>query len=155
MTAADIAAERPAIRLQEGDMRRATWQLRAFRLGVRAIFLLLFRVRITGWENLPERNAIMCINHLGWTEGFMTLLFLPVEPRIYGLGERQVAYIAPWRTKIINWLAIFIPLDRDSPRQALATSSSSELRGATYISPSALRSYCGAGNARRWRWRSR
>ena len=73
--------------------------------------------------------SIICFNHLGWAEGFMVLLFFPVEPRIYGLGERQVAYIAPWRTRLLNWLQIFIPLDRDKPRQALKTMAGVIARG--------------------------
>jgi 1-acyl-sn-glycerol-3-phosphate acyltransferase len=115
----EAAVEPPELQVQQGDAAKARWQFKVFRLVVRAIFLLLFRVRVIGRENLPPGNAIICINHLGWTEGFMTLLFLPIEPRIYGLGERGVAYIAPWRTRLITWLQVFVPLDRESPRQAL------------------------------------
>jgi 1-acyl-sn-glycerol-3-phosphate acyltransferase len=119
----------PDLQLQQGPAARARWQIKAFRLGIRVIFLFLFRVRITGLDRVPSRNAIICFNHLGWTEGFLVLLFFPTEPRIYGLGERQVAYLSSWRTRLLNWLEVFVPLDRDSPRQALRVMEDVVVRG--------------------------
>jgi 1-acyl-sn-glycerol-3-phosphate acyltransferase len=105
--------------IQSGSAARASWQIKAFRLFVRALFQLLFRVRVTGLENARSDSCIICFNHLGWTEGVLVLLYFPVAPRIYGLGERQVAYLSRKRAWILNWLQIFIPLDRDKPREAL------------------------------------
>jgi 1-acyl-sn-glycerol-3-phosphate acyltransferase len=119
----------PEIRLQQGPAAQASRQIKVFRLLVRLLFLLLFRVRVIGMENALKVPSIVCFNHLGWAEGFMVLLFFPIEPRIYGLGERQVAYLAPWRTRLLNWLRIFIPLDRDKPRQALKTMADVIQRG--------------------------
>ncbi|MBI3538396.1 MAG: 1-acyl-sn-glycerol-3-phosphate acyltransferase [Chloroflexi bacterium] len=107
------------LEIQSGTAARARWQLRVFRWFVRVIFLSLFRVRIVGIENALRAPCIICFNHLGWTEGFLVLLFFPVEPRIYGLGERQVAHRSALRHRLLNWLQIFIPLDRDKPREAL------------------------------------
>ena len=105
----------PDTRLQQGDASRATWQMKAFRLALRVVYLFLFRVRIIGMENLPARNVIFCGNHLGWAEGFLGLLFLPVEPRLYILGDRHVAYDSPTANRLINWLQFFVPVDRDDP----------------------------------------
>jgi 1-acyl-sn-glycerol-3-phosphate acyltransferase len=118
---AAVAAEKllPPLRLQRGDAARAPLRIKAFRLLARAIFATVFRVRIIGGHNVPPRNAIICVNHLGWTEGFVTMLYLPVEPRIYALGERPAAFLRPWYNRMLNWLEIFVPLDRDSPRGAL------------------------------------
>ena len=111
----------PPLRLQQGDAARAPLRIKAFRLAARTMFGLLFRVRVLGRENLPAANAIICINHLGWAEGFATALYLPVEPRIYALGERPAAYSELWYCRMLNWLEIYVPLDRDSPRGALQT----------------------------------
>jgi 1-acyl-sn-glycerol-3-phosphate acyltransferase len=119
MTDDQAPSSEPEILLQQGPAAHASRQIKVFGMLVRTLFHLLFRVRIIGMENAVKIPSIICFNHLGWAEGFMVLLFFPVEPRIYGLGERQVAYIAPWRTRLLNWLQIFIPLDRDKPRQAL------------------------------------
>ena len=129
MTSDQAPEDRPEVLLQQGPAARASGQLKAFRLAVRVLFLILFRVRVIGKENIPPGNAIICVNHLGWGEGFMTLLFFPAEPRVYVLGERQVMYIVPWRTRMINWLQIFVPLDRDKPRQALQTMEDVVRRG--------------------------
>ncbi len=110
---------RSDLQIQAGSAARASGQVKLFRLLTRALFLFFFRVRLVGMENIPRAPSIIGFNHLGWTEGFLVLLFFPVEPRIYGLGERQVAYISWWRSILFNWLKIFVPLDRDKPREAL------------------------------------
>ena len=63
----------------------------------------------------------------------MVLLFLPLEPRIYGLGLREVAYMASWRTRLMNWMEIFIPLDRGKPREALRTMEDVLKRGGSLV----------------------
>src|SRR5947209_12472403 len=61
--------------LQEGNAGRAPWFVRAFKLVVRAIFRLFFRVKVTGLKNVPSTPVIVCANHLGWTDTFLVLLF--------------------------------------------------------------------------------
>src|SRR5204862_7009838 len=104
---------------QTGDVVHAAWSLKAFRLALRAIFRLVFRVRVVGLENVPDKPVIICANHLGWTDAFLILLFLPLEPRIYILGERQVAHISKFRNALIRWLQVMVPLDRDKPLEAV------------------------------------
>ena len=54
---------------------------------------------------------------------------LPVEPRIYALGERPAAYSELWYCRMLNWLEIYVPLDRDTPRGALQTMENVIRRG--------------------------
>ncbi len=102
-------------------MRRASLALRLFRVVLRAIFRLVFRVRVRGLDNVPGAPVIVCANHLGWTDPFLVLLFLPIKPRIYVLGEKQVKRISRLRTVVIDALGIMVSLDRDKPLQALRT----------------------------------
>ena len=81
--------------LQEGNAGRAPWFVRAFKLVVRAIFRLFFRVKVTGLKNVPSTPVIVCANHLGWTDTFLVLLFFPLEPRMYVLGEQRIAALLP------------------------------------------------------------
>ncbi|HZQ08069.1 MAG TPA: 1-acyl-sn-glycerol-3-phosphate acyltransferase [Anaerolineae bacterium] len=97
----------------------ATWQFKLARLIARAIFICLFRVRVLGLENVPKTLYIACVNHLGWAEGFMVILFFPVEPRLYGLGERDVAERSRLRRWFFKQVDIFIPLERAKPREAI------------------------------------
>lgn len=108
---------------QEGPMAGANLPLRLFRWILRAIFRLVFRVRVQGLEKMPKSPVIICANHLGWTDPFLVLLFLPIEPRIYILGEKQVRRISWLRAFFIDTLQIMVPLDRDKPLEALRTMS--------------------------------
>lgn len=98
---------------------RATWQFKLFRLGARLLFSCLFRCRVIGLENVPRTTYIACVNHLGWAEGFLVIMYFPVEPRIYGLGERDVAERSRFRRWFFRQVDIFIPLERDKPREAI------------------------------------
>ncbi|OQY87200.1 MAG: hypothetical protein B6D41_12050 [Chloroflexi bacterium UTCFX4] len=97
----------------------ATWKFKIFRAVCRALFLCVFRARVIGLENVPRVPYIVCVNHLGWAEGIMVLLFFPSEPPLRGLGERDVMERAMWRRWLWRQIPIFLPLDRDNPRQAV------------------------------------
>ena len=120
-------------RVQEGDAGRARIHLRLFRLVVRLIFRLVFRVKVVGLNNVPRTPVVVCANHLGWTDPFLILLFLPIEPRIYILGEREVKQISGFRTTMINWMQVMVALDRDKPREALRIMQSVLERGGSLL----------------------
>jgi len=119
--------------VQQGNASRAHLSLRSFRLVVKVLFRLAFRIRVVGLENLPKGPAILCLNHLGWTDPFLPLLFFPVEPRIYVMGEREVAYISSFRNRIIEKLEIMVSLDRSKPREALETMQDLLRRGGSVL----------------------
>lgn len=97
----------------------ATWKFKIFRAVCRAIFLCVFRVRVIGLEHVPQTPYIACVNHLGWAEGIMVMLFFPTAPLLHALGERDVMERAAWRRWLWRQIPIFLPLDRDKPREAL------------------------------------
>jgi 1-acyl-sn-glycerol-3-phosphate acyltransferase len=107
--------------IQQGNAAKSSLYVRAFRIVVRATFMVLFRVRILGLKNVPTTHTIVCINHLGWTDVFLVLLFFPVEPRIYVMGEAEVKDISAFRRWVINSLQVFVMLDRSKPVLALRT----------------------------------
>jgi 1-acyl-sn-glycerol-3-phosphate acyltransferase len=115
------------------NLARAGPWIRAFRLFVKFIFLLFFRVRVYGPENVPHGPAIVCANHLGWADAFLILLCLPVEPRIYVLGDRNVLNISNFRTRVINALRIMVPLDRNKPVEAVRLMESVLKRGGSLL----------------------
>lgn len=123
---------RPA-RVQAGDARPAPLRVKAARLVLQGLFRLVFRVRVIGRANLPGTAAIICANHMGWTEAFLLALFLPVEPRIYILGERDTVLLNDFRAGVVNWFEIMIPLDRDKPLEALRTMADVLHRGGSLM----------------------
>jgi 1-acyl-sn-glycerol-3-phosphate acyltransferase len=72
-------------------------------------------------KNVPNTHSIVCINHLGWADVFLVLLFFPVEPRIYVMGEAEVKDISAFRRWVIDSLQVFVMLDRSKPMHALRT----------------------------------
>jgi len=119
--------------LQQGNAARARWYIRAFRLFVRSLFHIFFRIRVKGLGNVPHTPAIICVNHLGWTDPFLVLLFFPVEPRAYVLGEQEVKYISNFRTQVIDFLEIMVMLDRSKPVQALRIMQDVLKRGGSLV----------------------
>ena len=115
------------------DMGRARPSIKFVAFLLRAVFRAFFRVRVRGMENVPGGPYIACANHLGWADMFLALLFLPVEPRIYVVGERQVESISRSRTRIIRWLGIMIALDRGKPREAVGVMEDVLRRGGSLL----------------------
>lgn len=129
-----MAANKPrAVRVQAGDAGRAPWRVRVTRLVLRGVFGLVFQVRVIGRANVPRTAVIICANHLGWTEAFLLIMFLPVEPRIYVLGERAGVLQNDFRTQTVNFFEIMIPLDRDKPLEALRTMADVLRRGGSLV----------------------
>lgn len=80
---------------------------RLLRFCGRALFCAVFRVRISGLEHVPKTPYIACVNHLGWAEGIMVMLFFPIAPPLHGLGERDVVERAAWRRWLFRQLPLF------------------------------------------------
>lgn len=121
------------LHLQQGNAATARWYIRAFRIFVRALFLFFFRVRVKGLRNVPKTPVIVCANHMGWSETFLVMLFFPVEPRVYVLGEQQVKDISSFRHWVIDKLEIMVMLDRTKPVQALRIMEGQLKRGGSLL----------------------
>lgn len=103
------------------NISRLQLRIRIVRLLLKLVFRIFFRVRVEGLYQMPNTPSIVAANHLGWADPFLVLLFLPVEPRIYILGEEQVKSISRFRTFFINRWRVMIPLNRSKPLEALRT----------------------------------
>jgi 1-acyl-sn-glycerol-3-phosphate acyltransferase len=121
------------VRVQEGAAGRAPPRVKAARLVVCGLLQLLFRVRVCGLENVPDRPVIVCANHLGWADAFLILALLPVEPRLYVLGERAGVLRNSFRVRVINALQVMVPLDRNKPREALRIMQGVLARGGSLL----------------------
>lgn len=84
---------------------------RLFRIFLILAGAVLFRVRITGQENIPAGNYIVVGNHLNWIDPFLLMIALPAEPRLYFIGARQIMN-RPWKTWLMANFDGMIPVDR-------------------------------------------
>lgn len=97
---------------------------------VGALFRLFFRIRVKGLEHIPPGPCVFCANHLGWSDPFLMLLFLPATPRLQMLGLHP-RVISAFRAWVVDHLGVLIELDRARPvegvrraRAALAAGNS-------------------------------
>jgi 1-acyl-sn-glycerol-3-phosphate acyltransferase len=126
-------APRPVVGVQQGPAGPAGLRVRVARLVLLALFRLLFRLRVSGLHNVPRGPVIVCANHLGWADPFLILLLLPVEPRLYVLGDRGAVLRNGFRTRVIDALQVMVPLERDRPREAVRTMENVLDRGGSLI----------------------
>jgi 1-acyl-sn-glycerol-3-phosphate acyltransferase len=119
--------------VQPGDASRATPTVRAGHWAIRRLLRLFWRVRVEGLEHVPATPAILCPNHLGWTDAFLVLQALPVEPRVYVLAESAGVIRDSFRLQLARRFQIMVPLDRDRPRDALRTMHDVLARGGSLI----------------------
>lgn len=119
--------------LQQGNAATPNLYIRVFRVIVRAIFRVFFRVRVIGLENIPRAPVIICANHLGWADTFLVMSFFPVKPRVYVLAEQEVKDISQFRRRMIDSLEIMVMLDRRKPVQALRVMEDVLKRGGSLL----------------------
>jgi 1-acyl-sn-glycerol-3-phosphate acyltransferase len=98
--------------------QRLTLFARVMQVGVGALFRLVFRIRVQGREHLPPGPCLFFVNHLGWSDPFLLLLFLPTRPRLLLLGLHPRA-ISAFRAWVVDNLAVMVELDPAHPLGAL------------------------------------
>lgn len=109
----------PELHTQEGDAARAGLFVRVMQVVIRAIFGALFRVRVSGLDNLPGGPMIVCANHMGWADPFLVLLFFPIEPRIYVLGDHNAVGRTGFRATMMRLLKVVVTVSPTSGYRAL------------------------------------
>jgi 1-acyl-sn-glycerol-3-phosphate acyltransferase len=111
-------ASAPPRRIARGRIQHPTGPARIMRVLVATIFRAVFRIRIEGQEHLPPGPCIFSPNHLGWSDPFLMLVFLPATPRllILGLHPRVVSAFRAW---VVDHLGIMVELDRGRPLDSL------------------------------------
>ena len=67
------------------------------------------RVRLEGRERLPRGAAILCFNHLSWSDPFILMATLPYRPRLTFFGPKEEDMRAGGRNRLMHWTGATIP----------------------------------------------
>ncbi len=102
-------------RLPRSDLPRWSRTLRYYssRLVVGVAMRAFFRLRVVGMDRLPKGPVLLCFNHLSWMDPFLLFATLPLRPRLYLFGPREVDLRSGLRNRLMYWTATPVPFKPD------------------------------------------
>ena len=74
---------------------------------VRWLVLHVFRVTVTGLENIPEPPYIIAANHQAWFEPAFIIPFFPEAPMIYTMAKRETVFNRGWKRRLLPLIGVF------------------------------------------------
>jgi 1-acyl-sn-glycerol-3-phosphate acyltransferase len=74
---------------------------------LRWILTVLFRVSITGLENIPKPPYIIAANHQAWFDPAFIIPFFPEAPVIYTMAKRETVFNRAWKRRLLSQLGVF------------------------------------------------
>ena len=83
----------------------------------------LFRVTVTGQENIPKPPFIIAANHQAWFDPAFIIPFFPERPLIYTMAKRETVFNRPWKQRLLPQIGVFpiSPNRGDLDEQGLRT----------------------------------
>ena len=69
----------------------------------------LFRIELAGRRHLPSGPAVYCFNHMNWTDPFILMAVLPIQPRLYFFGPKEEEMSVGGRNRLMTWSGATIP----------------------------------------------
>jgi 1-acyl-sn-glycerol-3-phosphate acyltransferase len=74
---------------------------------VRWLVMRLFRVTITGLENIPQPPCIIAANHQAWFDPAFIIPFFPEAPMIYTMAKRETVFNREWKRRLLPLIGVF------------------------------------------------
>ena len=74
---------------------------------VRWLVLHLFRVTVTGLENIPTPPYIIAANHQAWFDSAFIIPFFPEAPVIYTMAKRETVFNRAWKRRLLPLIGVF------------------------------------------------
>jgi len=74
---------------------------------VRWIVTHLFRVTVTGLENIPQPPFIIAANHQAWFDPAFIIPFFPERPLIYTMAKRETVFNSRWKRWLLPKIGVF------------------------------------------------
>ena len=88
---------------------------RLYRFIRRVVLLLvrlLFRVSVSGVENIPKPPYIIASNHQAWFDPAFIIPFFPERPVVYTMAKRQTVFNRAWKRRLLPLIGVF-PISPD------------------------------------------
>jgi 1-acyl-sn-glycerol-3-phosphate acyltransferase len=67
----------------------------------------LFRVSVTGLENIPAPPYIIAANHQAWFDPAFIIPFFPEIPLIYTMARRETVFNRAWKRRLLPLIGVF------------------------------------------------
>ena len=67
----------------------------------------LFRLTVTGLENIPKPPFIIAANHQAWFDPAFIIPFFPEKPLIYTMAKRQTVFNRAWKRRLLPGIGVF------------------------------------------------
>ena len=67
----------------------------------------LFRVTVTGLENIPKPPYIIAANHQAWYDPAFIIPFFPERPLIYTMARRETVFNRAWKRRLLPLIGVF------------------------------------------------
>jgi 1-acyl-sn-glycerol-3-phosphate acyltransferase len=74
---------------------------------VRWLVPKLFRISLTGVENIPEPPFIIAANHQAWYDPAFIIPFFPTAPMIYTMAKRETVFNRGWKRRLLPLIGVF------------------------------------------------
>jgi 1-acyl-sn-glycerol-3-phosphate acyltransferase len=68
---------------------------------------VLFRVTVTGLENIPDPPYIIAANHQAWFDPAFIIPFFPQAPVIYTMAKRETVFNRAWKRRLLPLVGVF------------------------------------------------
>ncbi|HKG57752.1 MAG TPA: lysophospholipid acyltransferase family protein [Candidatus Limnocylindrales bacterium] len=79
------------------------------RLLVAAVLRCYLRFTVEGRERLPRTPALLCFNHMNWSDPFVLMATLPMRPRLFFFGPREEDMGLGGRNRLMMWTGSAVP----------------------------------------------
>jgi 1-acyl-sn-glycerol-3-phosphate acyltransferase len=89
------------------DPTRPAPLYRVIRRAARWVVRVLFRVTVTGLENIPDPPYIIAANHQAWFDPAFIIPFFPQAPVIYTMAKRETVFNRAWKRRLLPLVGVF------------------------------------------------